>query len=117
MPQGQFYPGAVLCEALEVHDALITYNKGLDSNTAPVTFPGLNGSGTAVTNTLGINVFSYITGGTVSAITVVAGGGGAALSGSTLASLGANPGLVFVPAGAALTITYTSAPTVVWQPM
>jgi parallel beta-helix repeat protein len=67
-----------------------------------VSTPSVPSSTTAQQNATGHDVFAYIAGGTVTAITV----------GST--ATGITTGMVFVPAGQTITLTYSAAPTWTW---
>jgi parallel beta-helix repeat protein len=67
-----------------------------------VTTPGVPATTVAQQNATGHDVFAYIAGGTVTAITV----------GST--ATGITTGMVFVPAGQTITLTYSAAPTWTW---
>lgn len=110
MPAGQLYPGKALSEAPVVQDALFTYTRGLASVTPQVATPAVGASASFVTNTTGINVFAFVSGGTVSALRVAASGGGTITTGLT-------SGMIYVPAGAAISATYTAAPSWTWQAM
>lgn len=110
MAQGQLYPGQVLREAPVVQDALFTYTKGLASQTPQVTTPAVAATTVQVPNTTGVNVFVYIAGGTVTVISVTNANG-------TSTTLGTTSGTAFLPAGGSIAITYSVAPTWVWQAM
>jgi hypothetical protein len=68
-----------------------------------VTTPSVPATTVAQTNLTGTNCTVYITGGTVTAIKI---NGGTVLLNT--------PAMVYLPAGATISITYSSAPTWVW---
>jgi hypothetical protein len=83
----------------------VSNNYGLNPRgliTSSPTPPAIASTTTPVTNSTGFDCMVNVVGGTVTAIAV----GGTTLTGIT-------SGLVFVPAGQTITLTYSSAPT--WQ--
>ena len=80
------------------------YQNGIATTPPAVTTPAVPASGATVTNQTGCDVAVYLSGGTVSRITV----GGTAV-------LRAAPATVYLPAGATIALAYSAAPTWVWQ--
>jgi hypothetical protein len=80
------------------------YQNGIATTPPAVTTPAVPASGAKVANQTGCDVAVYLSGGTVSRITV----GGTAV-------LRAAPATVYLPAGATIALAYSTAPTWVWQ--
>jgi hypothetical protein len=86
--------------------SLVSNTEGVNPVNAGVTTPSVPATTVAATNTTGVNVMVYISGGTVSDIKVA---GTTVFSGTNTA--------VFLPAGSSITLTYSVAPTWVWMGM
>ena len=102
-PAGQAY-----ITPATIYEKTVTFNSGLVSTPSAVTTPSVPGNGTSATNTTGVNVLAYLSGGTISSVLV---NGGTIIS-STVATQALT---VEVPATQTITINYTSAPTWVWK--
>ena len=92
--------GLVVTSISEV--GLITTKDGISTTPPAVATPGVPASGTAVTNTTGVDVMVYVTGGTVTEIAV----------GAT--ATGIVGGGVYLAAGQTITLTYSAAPSWTW---
>lgn len=80
------------------------YKNGIATTPPAVATPAVPSSGASVANPTGCDVVVYLTGGSVSLVTV----GGTAV-------LRATPATVYLPVGATVGLTYSTAPTWVWQ--
>lgn len=83
---------------------------GADYTGVTVQTPAVAASGTAVTNNNGVACWVTLSGGTLTAATQIAGPGPGAV-GDT------NTRTYLVPGGSTITLTYSAAPTWVWQPV
>lgn len=80
-----------------------TFTHGIASTPPAVTTPAVPASGTAVTNSTGVDVMAYVAGGTLTGATEING-----------ASTGLDNGGFYLAAGATITLTYSAAPTWTW---
>jgi hypothetical protein len=78
---------------------------GLATTPPTITTPAFPATGSAITNTTGVDVVVYVTGGTLSSLVV---------NGGTVAT-GTGADFAYVPAGYTIQYGYTGAPTWVWQ--
>jgi hypothetical protein len=117
MPTGQFYPGQKLVEETVIQDALFTYTSGLASKTVNPITPSFNGSGTAVTNSLGYNVNVYMNGGSVTTLLLNSGTIYAAIPMSGGGTVPVSNVTFFMKPGDTVTPTWigANAPTWIWQ--
>jgi hypothetical protein len=76
---------------------------GLSTSPAAVTAPSVPATTVAATNSTGVDVVAYVSGGTVTAIAVNG------------AAVGLTSGTFYVHAGGTIALTYSAAPTWVWQ--
>lgn len=102
---GSFSPPAQY--SVQAPPTIFTYPPSLPgfATTPPtITTPAFPGTGTAATNSTGVNVLAYISGGTITAVLV---------NGATVATV--TMPIVYVPAGQTVQFTYTGSPAWVWQ--
>lgn len=78
---------------------------GIATTPPTITTPSFPASGSAITNTTGVDVIVYVSGGTLSSLVV---------NGGTVAT-GTGADFAYVPAGLTVQYGYTGAPSWVWQ--
>lgn len=86
---------------LNASQSIMRNNPGYNPRGHSMTQPAVPASGTAVTNTYGVDADVYVSGGTVTGVTI------------NSTATGLTNGAFHIPVGSSITLTYSAAPT--WQ--